>query len=117
MVDIVYDKAVHNIERVSIVDSTRTTDFYCSCTTGSTAVLDNIDAGSLTLQSLEGRTYRHVVHIFSAYGRDRAGDIALALHTVADHHHFVKGCGGLFHIHVNGFAPVHFYFYWFITHA
>ncbi len=90
MVDVIYNKAVDNVKRVSIVDRTRTSDFDGCRTTWGAAVLDDIHTRSLTLQSLQGRRYRHIVDIFARYGRDRTGYVALALHTVTDYNHLVE---------------------------
>ena len=90
IVDIRHGHSIHDIQRLSVVDRTDTTDTDRSRLTRRTGTGGNRHAGSQTLQS--GRDISHGLtgDILLAHGRDRSRNITLLHCSVANDHDLIQ---------------------------
>ena len=100
MVDAIDDEAIDNVERVGVIHGSGSAYLDGGVTTRCSRVLNDVYTRSLTLHCLQSRGNRHIVHVFSGNRRNRSGDVAFALHTIAYHHQLIEACAGCGHGYV-----------------
>ena len=85
--------AVHDVERLRIVEGADTADHDAGAGAGGATVGNDVNAGDLALEGLaDGGVARGVELVRGDIGHS-AGQVGLALNTVADNDHFVEQAG------------------------
>ena len=107
MVYVVDDEAVNHIERVGVVDRASTSDLDGGAAAGGARVGHDLNAGGTALKGLHGIGDGSLGQGLRIHGGDGAGDVTLALYTIADDDELVEVVGGLLHAHGQALAGFH----------